>query len=111
MGDSPWLLFLLLVCVALGLGLGMGQLHDALATYRAQGSDVMIDRQAREAITLALQHWGQVQCRDDEHWNATFVMLSEAFNHAAYVDVRLYMYTLSDEAAELFRTYDRETFD
>ncbi len=113
MDHFPWLGLFLLVFLALGLGLWMNQFHQWLATYRFNvgDDDGVISREAVAMIDVALVHWRQVRRRDDEHWDAAFASLGEAFANAAYLDVRLYMYARSNEAASLFRAYECGIYD
>lgn len=68
----------------------------------------LLGARAQECVTVALEHWLLSEGADGEHRRAAFSSLRQAFNHAGPLDVRLYMYTLSDAAAALYRAYERE---
>lgn len=63
---------------------------------------------AKEHIDRALGYWRQSTCNGDEYRRAAFLALREAFGCVCGLDIRLYLYLHSDEAALLYQAYERE---
>lgn len=70
----------------------------------------VISEESRGLVGVALAQWRTVAHKGDERWNEAFATLAEVFMREQYIDVRLYMYQLSDDAAALFRAYEEEHF-
>jgi hypothetical protein len=70
----------------------------------------VISEQSRGLIGVALAQRRSAAHEGDECWNMAFATLAEVFRQEQYIDVRLYMYQLSDEAAALFCAYDQEYY-
>ena len=76
----------------------------------SQGEDGsgLLDPGAKQCITVALAHWRLSERVGDEQRRLAFASLRSAFELASHLDVRLYMYMLSDEACKLYQAYERE---
>jgi len=77
---------------------------------RAQ-QGVLLPDDAQKNIEAAVCAWIAVRYRDDEQWHLAFIYLKEAIDQANCLDIRLFMYSHSEEAAELFRCYESENCD
>ena len=76
-----------------------------------RAAPMMLNSDAQRKVDEAIHHWQRVVIREDEAWQCAFTCLSDAIGVASYLDIRLYMYSHSTAAYELFRRYESEIYD
>jgi hypothetical protein len=111
MDTFSWLWFFFLVFITIDFARALNLRDRHLMARRSEDDDGVISRKARGAIDRALVHWRLVQKQGDVHWEAAFTVLGEVLNTEGNNNVRLYMYTLANDAAEFYQAYEAEIYD
>lgn len=73
----------------------------------ASAASPNVSWKSRRQIAAALEEWLRVERREDDHWNLAFTNLREAFDREVdhHLDVRLYLFTHSQHATDLYNQF------
>lgn len=73
--------------------------------------DEILSLRARQYVDAALVQWRQSEHEGDKPRQCAFSSLHMAHEHASPLDIRLYLYMLSNEGGTLYQAYAREVIE